>query len=267
MLLEGKKVLVAGVLTRASIGYAIAEQAQKAGAEIILTSFGRVRNITEMTARRLNPVPDVLELDVNKPADITAVAQELGRRWGRLDGLVHSLAYAPPDALGGNFLSAPWESVATALQTSAFSLKELAAGMLPLMKEHGGSVITIDFDNSTQAWPKYDWMGVSKAALESVVRYLARDLGRHQIRVNAICSGPLATMAAKGIPGFKQFEETWADRAPLGWEMRDASSVGKTACALLSDYMPMTTGELVHVDGGYHAMGAELPPDAPAETS
>ena len=267
MLLEGKKVLIAGVLTRQSIGYAIADQAQKAGAEIVLTSFGRVRNITEMTAKRLSPVPDILELDVNKPADIAAVAEELGRRWGRLDGLVHSVAYAPPDALGGNFLTAPWESVATAVQTSAFSLKELAAGLLPLMREEGGSVITIDFDNSTQAWPKYDWMGVSKAALESVVRYLARDLGRYRIRVNAICSGPVATMAAKGIPGFRQFEDIWGDRAPLGWSLSDAGPVGKTACALLSDYMPMTTGELIHVDGGYHAMGAEIPPEAPTAES
>jgi enoyl ACP reductase len=264
VLLEGKKVLIAGVLTRQSIGYAIAEQAQKAGAEIVLTSFGRVRSITEMTAKRLNPIPDILELDVNKPDDISTVARELQHRWGRLDGLVHSVAYAPADALGGNFLTAPWESVATALQTSAFSLKELAAGMLPLMRENGGSVLTIDFDNSTQAWPKYDWMGVSKAALESVVRYLARDLGRHRVRVNAICSGPLATLAAKGIPGFREFEDIWSDRAPLGWDLKDASSVGKTACALLSDYMPMTTGELIHVDGGYHAMGAELPPEAPA---
>ena len=264
MLLEGKKVLIAGVLTRQSIGYAIADQAQKAGAEILLTSFGRVRNITEMTAKRLDPVPDILELDVNKPGDIKAVADELERRWGKLDGLVHSVAYAPPDALGGNFLTAPWESVATAVQTSAFSLKELAAGLLPLMEKEGGSVITIDFDNSTQAWPKYDWMGVSKAALEAVVRYLARDLGRYRIRVNAICSGPLATIAAKGIPGFKEFEDIWGDRAPLGWSLNDATPVGKTACALLSDYMPMTTGELIHVDGGYHAMGAEIPPEAPA---
>jgi enoyl-[acyl-carrier protein] reductase I len=261
VLLEGKKVLIAGVLTRQSIGYAIAEQVQQAGAEIVLTSFGRVRSITEMTAKRLKPVPDILELDVNKPSDIEAVARDLEQRWGRLDGLVHSVAYAPPDALGGNFLSAPWESVATAVQTSAFSLKELTVGMLPLMREHGGSVLTIDFDNSTQAWPKYDWMGVSKAALEAVVRYLARDLGRHRIRVNAICSGPVATIAAKGIPGFREFEDIWGDRAPLGWDLKDATPVGKTACALLSDYMPMTTAELIHVDGGYHAMGAELPPE------
>lgn len=260
MILEGKKIVVTGVMTRQSIAFAIAREAQKQGADIVLTSFGRVRAITEMTAKRLDPVPDILELDVNKSSDVAALADELRTRWGRVDGIVHAIAYAPEDALGGNFLNTPWESVATALQTSAFSLKELAAGLLPLMSEHGGSVVTIDFDNSTQAWPKYDWMGVSKAALESVVRYLARDLGRHRVRVNAVCAGPLATMAAKGIPGFREFEDVWGDRAPLGWDSKDAAAVGTTTCALLSDLMPATTGELVHVDGGYHAMGAELPP-------
>ena len=260
MILEGKRVLIAGMSDRRSIGYAIAVEAQRAGAELLLTSFGRMMSITQMTAKKLNPVPEIFELDVTKPSDISAAVDAIGKRWDRIDGLVHSLAYAPPDALGGKFLTAPWESVATALQVSAFSLKELAAGFLPLMKDHGGSIITLDFDNSTQAWPKYDWMGVSKAALESVTRYLARDLGRHKIRVNAICAGPLATLAASGIPGFKDFEEVWERQAPLGWDLQDRSPVGRAACALLSDYLNMTTGELLHVDGGYHAMGAQLPP-------
>lgn len=263
MLLEGKRVLVTGVSDRNSIALAIAGEAQRQGAEIILTSFGRMRRITEMTAKKLDPVPAVLELDVNRPEDVTAVRDELQRRWGRLDGLVHSVAYAPPDALGGNFLNTPWESVATAVQTSAFSLKELAAGLLPLLSGHGASVVTLDFDNSTQAWPKYDWMGVSKAALESVVRYLARDLGSHKVRVNALCAGPLLTLAAKGIPGFRDFEDVWGDRAPLGWDINDRSAVARTACVMLSDWLPATTGELLHVDGGYHAMGAELPPAPP----
>ena len=265
MLLAGKKVLVTGVSDRNSIALAIARAAQEQGAEVLLTSFGRMMRITEMTAKKLDPVPDVLELDVNKPEDVAAVRDVLQSRWGRLDGLVHSVAYAPPDALGGNFLNTPWESVATALQTSAFSLKELAAGLLPLMSGNQASVVTLDFDNSTQAWPKYDWMGVSKAALESVVRYLARDLGSHGVRVNAICAGPLLTLAAKGIPGFRDFEEVWGDRAPLGWDINDRTAVAKTAVVLLSDWMPATTGELVHVDGGYHAMGAELPPVQPPE--
>ncbi len=265
MLLQDKKVLVTGVSDRNSIALAIARAAQEQGADVLLTSFGRMRRITEMTAKKLDPVPEVLELDVNRPEDIAQVRDELTSRWGRLDGLVHSVAYAPTDALGGNFLNTPWQSVATALQTSAFSLKELAAGLLPLMSGHGASVITLDFDNSTQAWPKYDWMGVSKAALESVVRYLARDLGPHGVRVNALCAGPLLTLAAKGIPGFREFEDVWGDRAPLGWDINDRTAVAKTAVVLLSDWMPATTGELVHADGGYHAMGAELPPAQPPE--
>src|SRR5207302_5628503 len=212
---------------RRSIGYAIAVEVQKAGGELLLTSFGRMMSITQMTAKKLNPVPEILEMDVTKPDDIEAAAKETAKRWDRLDGLVHSVAYAPPDALGGNFLNTPWESVATALQTSAFSLKELAAGLLPLMSGNRASVITLDFDNSTQAWPKYDWMGVSKAALESVVRYLARDLGRHGIRVNALCAGPLLTLAAKGIPGLREFEDLWGGRAQLGWGINDRAAVAR----------------------------------------
>ncbi len=260
MILKDKRVLIAGMSDRRSIGYAIAVEAQKEGAELLLTSFGRMMSITQMTAKRLNPVPYIIEMDVSKPEDIKAAVEEVSKRWDRIDGIVHSVAYAPPDALGGNFLNTPWESVATALQVSAFSFKEIAAGFLPLMREHGGSLVTLDFDNSTQAWPKYDWMGVSKSALESVTRYLARDLGKYKIRANAICAGPLATLAASGIPGFKDFEEVWEHRAPLGWSLQDRTPVGRAACALLSDYLDMTTGELVHVDGGYHAMGAEMPP-------
>jgi enoyl-[acyl-carrier protein] reductase I len=260
VILEGKRVLIAGMSDRRSIGFAIAQEAQRQGAEIILTSFGRMMSITQMTAKKLNPVPDILEMDVQKPSDIDSAYRQVAERWDRLDGLVHSVAFAPQDALGGQFMNTKWESVAIAFQVSAFSFKELARGFLPLMQEHGGSLVTIDFDNSTAAWPKYDWMGVSKAALESVTRYLARDLGRYKIRVNAVCAGPLATLAASGIPGFKDFEEVWEKRAPLGWSLQDRSPVGRSVCALLSDYLDMTTGELLHVDGGYHAMGTELPP-------
>jgi enoyl-[acyl-carrier protein] reductase I len=260
VILEGKRVLIAGMSDRRSIGFAIAQEAQRQGAEIILTSFGRMMSITQMTAKKLNPVPDILEMDVQKPSDIESAYRQVAERWDRLDGLVHSVAFAPQDALGGQFMNTKWESVAIAFQVSAFSFKELARGFLPLMQEHGGSLVTIDFDNSTTAWPKYDWMGVSKAALESVTRYLARDLGRYKIRVNAVCAGPLATLAASGIPGFKDFEEVWEKRAPLGWSLQDRSPVGRSVCALLSDYLDMTTGELLHVDGGYHAMGTELPP-------
>ena len=260
MLLQGKKVLIVGVLDRKSIAYAIAEQAQQAGAEILLTSFGRVMSITQMTAKRLDPVPDILELDATKPEQVEAVCKEVEKRWGRLDGLVHSIAGAPNDALGGNFLHTPFESAAVAFHIGAFSLKTLAVGMLPVMREYGGSIITLDFDNSTQAWPKDDCKGVTKSALESILRYLARDLGRYGIRVNALAAGPLATLAASAIPGFRDFEDLWHRRAPLGWDIKDKSPVGKTACAMLSDWMPATTGEIIHVDGGYHAMGAEIPP-------
>ena len=259
MLLDQKKLLVTGVLDRKSIAYSIAEQAQLAGAEVVLSSFGRVARITKMMAKRLPVEPDVLELDVTKPDDISRVEEELRVRWGRLDGWVHAIAFAPEDALGGNFLHTPWSSVATAMQVSTFSLKEIAAGLLPLMREHGGSIVALDFDNSVHAWPSYDWMGVSKAALAAVVRYLARDLGRFRIRVNAISAGPMKTIAAKGVPGFEQVEDTWSQRAPLGWDATEATPIGRTACALLSDYMPATTGEVVHVDGGFHAVGVPMP--------
>ena len=197
-ILEGKKILVTGVLTPASIAFAIADAAQKEGADIVLTSFGRVMSLTEKSARRMKPTPEILEMDVNKQEQIDTLAQTLKQRWGRLDGFVHAIAFAPGDALGGNFMTAPWESVQTAFQTSAYSLKAMAQSLSPLMTE-GGSIVTLDFDNSTQAWPFYDWMGVCKAALESVTRYLARDLGKHHIRVDALAAGPLKTMAAKPI--------------------------------------------------------------------
>jgi len=261
MLLDGKKILVTGVLDRRSIAFSVAEEAQNAGAEIVLTSFGRVASITKMMAKRLPSTPDVLELDATKPEDAAAVCEELRRRWGRLDGWVHSIAFAPEDALGGNFLNTPWSSAATAYQISAFSLKEIAVGLLPVMRERGGSIVAMDFDNSVHAWPSYDWMGVSKAALVAVVRYLARDLGRHGVRVNAVSAGPVRTMAAKGVPGFASIEDAWSRRSPLGWDASDPTPPARTVCALLSDYLPATTGEVIHADGGHHAMGVELPQD------
>ncbi len=253
-LLEGKKVLVTGVLDRRSIAYSAARLAQEQGAEIVLSGFGRARSLTERTARRLDPEPPILELDVNKPEDIEAVANDLGERWGTLDGIVHAIAFAPEDALGGNFLSAQWPSVATALQTSAYSLKALSVGLVDLL-EPGASVVGLDFD-ARFAWPAYDWMGVAKAGLESANRYLARDLGEHGVRANLVAAGPLKTMAAKSIPGFAAFEDIWDVRAPLGWDVTDPEPVAKAVIALLSDWFPATTGEIVHVDGGFHAVGA-----------
>ena len=258
MLLEGKRLLITGVLTDDSIAFAVARVAQEAGAEVLLTGVGRGMSLTQRVAKRLPTAPDVLELDVNNPEHIAAVEQEIGRRWGRLDGLVHAIGFAPADALGGNFVNTPWESVATAFQTSAYSLKALTVGMLPQLRAAGSAgVVTLDFDGRF-AWPIYDWMGVCKAALEAITRYLARDLGADNIRVNAVSAGPIRTMAGKSIPGFDQIADTWSRRAPLAWDMNDATSVGQMCCFLLSDWAKATSGELIHVDGGYHAMGTDI---------
>jgi enoyl-[acyl-carrier protein] reductase I len=229
---------------------------QEQGAEIVLTNFGRTVSLTEKTARRLPEPCDVLEMDANDPEQIDAVQRELASRWGSIDGLLHAIAFAPPDALGGNFLNTPWESVATAVQTSAFSLKALAVGMLPLLEANGGSIVSLDFDAQV-AWPVYDWMGVAKAGLEAVTRYLARDLGPKGIRVNTVSAGPIRTMAGKGIPGFDQITDGWDARAPLGWDAREPAPVGDVVAFLFSDLSRGITGELIHVDGGFHAMGTE----------
>ena len=256
-LLDGKKLLITGVLTPQSIAFGIAERAQKEGAQIVLTGFGRGLSLTERSAKRLDPVPQILELDVTNTEHFTRLTSALKETMGRLDGAVHAIAYAPEDALGGNFLRTPWESAMTAFRVSTFSLKELAVAVAPLM-DQGGAILTLDFDNRV-AWPVYDWMGVCKAGLEACVRYLARDLGPQKIRVNALAAGPLMTLAAKSIPGFKPIEQHWVTQSPLGWSSRGGvDAVARTACALLSDYFPSTTGEMVHVDGGYHAMGAPL---------
>jgi enoyl ACP reductase len=255
-LLEGKKILVTGVLDRRSIAFAAARLASEQGAEIALSSFGRAMNLTSRTAKRLDPEPPILELDVNKPEDIEAVAKDLAERWGELDGIVHAIAFAPEDALGGNFLTAEWPSVATALQTSAYSLKALAVGLADLMKP-GSSIVGLDFD-ARVAWPAYDWMGVAKAAFESTSRYLARDLGEKGIKVNLVSAGPVRTLAAKGISGFEEIEGEWGRQAPLGWDTANPEPVGRAVVSLLSDWWPATTGELIHVDGGYHAMGAPI---------
>ncbi|GAC1375470.1 MAG: enoyl-ACP reductase FabI [Acidimicrobiales bacterium] len=254
MLLDGKRIVVTGVLNHDSIAFSVARFAQEQGAEIVLTSFGRIMSITQRVARRLPTTPDVLELDVSDPQHHAALAEELGRRWGRVDGVLHAIGFAPSTALGGNFLETPWEDVATAVQVSAYSLKPLAAGLAPLMAP-GSSVVGLDFD-ATVAWPGYDWMGVAKAAFESCARYLARDLGPKGIRVNLVAAGPIRTTAAKSIPGFNLFEDVWDGRAPLGWDVRDPEPIARACVALLSDLFPATTGEIIHVDGGFHAMGA-----------
>ena len=261
MLLKDKKLLITGVLTDDSIAWHTARVAQEEGAEIVATGFGRGLRLTERSVQRLPEPCDVLELDINDPAQVEAMAADLDQRWGKIDGALHAIAFAPADALGGNFLDTPAESAQTAFTTSAFSYKTLAVALLPLMeKAGGGSLVAMDFDN-TQAWPAYDWMGVAKSALQSVTRYLARDLGPHKVRVNAVSAGPLGTVAAKSIPGFEKFDQVWAERSPLAWDTRDPDPVARMVCVLLSDWATMTSGEIVHVDGGFHAVAAGVDPD------
>jgi meromycolic acid enoyl-[acyl-carrier-protein] reductase len=260
MLLDGKRLLITGVLTDDSIAYAVAERAQNAGAEVVLTGFGRGLRITERVARRLPEPPDVLELDVNAPDDVETVAAALDERWGALDGVLHAVVFAPPEALGGRFLQTPAEAAEEAFRTSAFSLKHLAVGMLGLLERApgGGAIVGLDFDG-TRAWPSYDWMGVAKAALEAVNRYLARDLGARAVRANLVAAGPLATMAARGIDGFDELAGAWQRHAPLGWDVHDPGPVADACLFLFSDLARAVTGEVLHVDGGYHALGAPLP--------
>ncbi len=252
-LLDGKRLLVTGVITDASIAFSIARLAQQEGATVVLTGFGRL-SLVERVARKLPTPPPVIELDVSDDAQLDSLAERVREHVDGVDGVVHAIGFAPASCLGGGFLDAPWTDVSTAVQVSAYSLKSLATATLPLFGEAGGSIVGLDFD-ARVAWPAYDWMGVAKAALESTSRYLARELGPKRIRVNLIAAGPIRTMAARSIPGFSAFEDAWNGRAPLGWDNNDAEPVARSTLALLSDWFPATTGELIHVDGGFHAMG------------
>lgn len=255
-LLEGKRLLITGVLTDDSLAFSAARLAQEQGAQIVLTGAGRGLRLTQRVARHLPDPPDVLELDITDADQVAAVVRDLTDRWGAIDGALHAIAFAPASALGGGFLDAGWDEVKVALEVSAYSLKTLAVALRPLLAAAGGgSIVGLDFD-ARIAWPGYDWMGVAKAALESTTRYLARDLGADRIRVNLVAAGPVRTVTAKSIPGFSLFEDVWDGRAPLGWDIKDPEPVGRACVALLSDWFPATTGEMVHVDGGYHAMGA-----------
>jgi enoyl-[acyl-carrier protein] reductase I len=264
-MLGGRRILVTGVLDRHSIAFSTALRAQELGAEVILTGFGRTRRMTERAARQLPEPSEVLELDVNNARDIESLRGELDVRWGRLDGVLHAIAYAPPDALGGGFLQTPLESALLAYQTSAFSLKALVAGLQGLLEAapDGAGVVGLDFDAS-MAWPSYDWMGVAKAALEAVARYLAREVGPHGIRVNLVAAGPIETLAAGGIPGFSKLADAWSATAPLAWDPLDPTPVADAACFLLSPLARAITAEIVHVDGGFHAIGC---PSLPVERS
>jgi len=252
-LLEGKRILVTGVITDASLAFHVAKVAQEQGATVVLTGFGRLRLVERIAQRLPQPAP-VLELDVADQSQLDSLADRVAEHVDGLDGVLHSIGNAPASCLGeGAFLSAPWPDVASALQVSAYSFKSLSTACLPLLGR-GGSIVGMDFDNR-QAWPAYDWMGVAKSALESICRYLARDLGPQGIRVNLVAAGPVKTMAAKSIPGFAAFEDAWDGRAPLGWDVSNPEPVARTCCALLSDWLPATTGSMVWADGGFHAIG------------
>ncbi|MGY1453100.1 enoyl-ACP reductase FabI [Streptomyces sp. SS8] len=256
-LLAGKRILVTGVLTDSSIAFHVARLAQEEGAEVVLTGFGRL-SLVQRIAKRLPKEAPVIELDVQNSEHLDTLAGKVAEHLGEgvgLDGVVHSIGFAPQDALGGNFLNTGWESVATAVEVSAYSLKSLTMALLPLLEKRGGSVVGMDFDAQV-AWPKYDWMGVAKAALESTSRYLARDLGDKGIRCNLVSAGPIKSMAAKSIPGFGELADVWKTRAPIGWDLTDPEPAARGVVALLSDWFPKTTGEIVHVDGGVHMMGA-----------
>jgi len=261
VLLADKKLLITGVLDPRSIAFFAAKVAQEQGAEIVLTGFGRGMRLTERAAARLDPTPDILELDVTQPAHLAAVRADLQDRWGRLDGLLHAIGFAPGSCLDGGFLTAPWEDVSTAFQVSTYSYVAVAAELKDLLAVGPGAVVGLDFDAQV-AWPGYDWMGVAKAGLEAANRYLARDLGPLGIRANLVAAGPLHTMAARSIGTIGAFEHLWSERAPLGWETRDPEPVGRAVCALLSEWTPAVTGEILHVDGGVHAMGGPVAPVA-----
>jgi len=254
-ILDGKRLLITGVLTEASIAFAVARIAQEQGATVLLSGFGRGLSITTRIAGRLPQPAEVIELDVTDPQHLDGLADTLQARLGGCDGVLHAIGYAPESALGGNFMSTTWEDVATAVHVSTYSFASLARAVLPAMQQNGGAIVGLDFD-ATIAWPAYDWMGVAKAGLESCSRYLARELGKHHVRVNLVAAGPLRTMAAKSIPGFETYEGIWGERAPLGWDVNDTEPAAKACAALLSDWFPATSGEIVHVDGGVHAVGA-----------
>jgi meromycolic acid enoyl-[acyl-carrier-protein] reductase len=254
MLLENKNILITGVLTDQSIAFHVARLAQEQGANVVLTSFGRAMSLTKRSAARLPKQVAIVELDVTSQGDLDSLADRVREHVPHLDGVLHSIGFAPESALGGNFLHTPWEDVSTAMHISTFSFKSLSVACQPLLGR-GSSIVGLDFD-ATVAWPTYDWMGVAKAALESTSRYLARDLGPMGIRVNLVAAGPIRTMAAKSIPGFEEFENIWQERAPLGWDVSDPTAAAQACIVLFSDWLPATSGEMIHVDGGMHSQGA-----------
>lgn len=254
MLLAGKRLVITGLRSSDSIALAVARRAQEEGAEVVLTALGRVLDTSTDLAHELPDPPDVLEFDATSPESVQRLSQELAQRWDRVDGVLHAIAFAPRSCIGGDILAVPWSDVSVAVHTSTYSLKALTEAVLPLMTEHGGSIVALDFDSQV-TWPGYNWMGVAKAGLESLARYLARDLGKYQIRVNLVAAGPIASISAGAVEGFDESQTAWSTRAPLSWDGTDLVPTANACIALFSDLFTATTGEMIHVDGGVHFLG------------
>lgn len=258
-MLTDKKIVITGVVRQDSIAHAIAEHAQLLGADILLTAFPRDLELARETAARLPRAAEVLPVDLTDPDDVATLTHHCRRTWGKVDAAVHAVAFAPRDALAGDLLDTPVDSVARAFHTSTFSYATLGGFLRDLAPAQGGSLVGLDFD-AASAWPIYNWMGVCKAALESLNRYLARDLGLRNIRTNLVAAGPIHTRAASGIPEFERLLSSWESTAPLRWDPEDTAQVAEAVCFLLSDMSRSVTGEILHVDGGHHAMAAPLRP-------
>lgn len=256
-LLAGKKLLITGVVNADSIAYDTAVAAIDAGAEIVLSGLGRDIDHTRDAATTLGVSVDVIEADLTEPDDLDSLAEHLRNRWGHLDGVLHAVAFAPRQALSDSFLDAPIDPVMRAFHTSVHTYASLARLLRDLAPSTGGSIVGLDFD-ATRAWPVYNWMGVCKSALESANRYVARDLGPHNIRANLVAAGPLHTRAASAIGSFERLLGAWEQQSPMTWDPHDNTPVADATIFLLSDLARMITGEILHVDGGYHAMAAHL---------
>lgn len=256
-MLAGKRLLITGVVNTDSIAFATAVAALDGGAEILLSSLGRDLDAARRAAAELPGEVPIVEADLTSTEDLEHLAAHIAGTWGHLDGALHAIAFAPQEALAGSFLDAGSQAAARAFDTSTFSYASLARVVAELAPPSGGSIVGLDFD-AAGAWPVYNWMGVCKAGLEAVNRYVARDLGPRRIRSNLIAAGPIHTRAAGGIPDFQRLTDAWDSTSPLPWDAKDSSPVADTACFLLSDLSRMISGEILHVDGGYHAMAAPL---------
>jgi enoyl-[acyl-carrier protein] reductase I len=264
-LLSGKKILVTGVLSNRSIAYGVAKAARREGAELALTYQNeRFRDrVTDMAKELGSSI--ALPCEVTSDSEISALFDELKKKWGGLDGLVHAIAFAPREAIAGDFLDGiSREAFAQAHDISAYSFAALAKAALPLMKERKASLLTLTYLGSTRVVPNYNTMGLAKASLEASVRYLAASLGPQGIRVNGISAGPIKTLAAAGIAGFSKILKFVEEHAPLRRNVT-TEDVGNAAAFLLSDLAAAITGEILYVDAGFSHVVAGLPTSSGTE--